>query len=330
LKRGGAAPHIAFEPNDGLDIVEDGPYLRAWARDAARARVPIFLRWGERDERAVDVEVLLFRFEEAERRSREVHREIPPRLAHHEGRSAQRRHGVDALRHASALDGSYYPGDEWVDWVGVNIYAVYVNNGDPFQSAAQKDIVAWLRWVYDRYATRKPIHVSEFAATIFCKGSAEDTVGFAIDRMRKFYGAIRTQFPRVKSVNWFCWDTIRAGRANNNYSFIDDGLTRSPSTAAIVAYPHFLSDVVADTSVLEDVRAHRHSTLGPNGIVLKGRTRGTNEILAAHARSICTRCRAAYLGHRASGKQHSRPLDTRFYRRAAERTTMSACAGCWT
>ena len=45
VKARGAAPHIAFEPNNGLDEVKDDEYLRAWARDAARTQCPIFLRW---------------------------------------------------------------------------------------------------------------------------------------------------------------------------------------------------------------------------------------------------------------------------------------------
>ena len=45
VKKTGAAPHVAFEPNNGLAEVKDSPYLRAWARDAARAQCPIFLRW---------------------------------------------------------------------------------------------------------------------------------------------------------------------------------------------------------------------------------------------------------------------------------------------
>jgi hypothetical protein len=48
VKATGAVPHIAMEPNYGLDEVRDDAYLRAWARDAARTRVPIFLRWAAR------------------------------------------------------------------------------------------------------------------------------------------------------------------------------------------------------------------------------------------------------------------------------------------
>ena len=45
VTRSDAAPHIAFEPNNGLAEVKDDAYLRAWARDAARTKRPIFLRW---------------------------------------------------------------------------------------------------------------------------------------------------------------------------------------------------------------------------------------------------------------------------------------------
>ena len=35
LRQIGAAPNIAFEPNDGIEKVKDDAYLRGWARDAA-------------------------------------------------------------------------------------------------------------------------------------------------------------------------------------------------------------------------------------------------------------------------------------------------------
>ncbi len=45
VKAAGAIPHIAFEPNGGLDKVVDDAYLRQWAVDAKAADVPIFIRW---------------------------------------------------------------------------------------------------------------------------------------------------------------------------------------------------------------------------------------------------------------------------------------------
>ena len=271
LKTAGAAPHIAFEPNNGLDEVVDGPYLRAWARDAARAKCPIFLRWasemnGKTWTKYSDSTALYI---EKFRLVAQIMREEAPNVAmvwtpfvEPENLSAQ-----------SHID-EYYPGDEWVDWVGANIYAVYVNDGDPLRPASQKDIVQALRFIVEKYGARKPIHISEFAATIYCKGSAADTVDFAIARMNQFYGAIRTQFPDVKSVNWFCWDTIRANQRNNNYSIIDDGRALA-AYRKVVADPHFLSNVPFDASQWPPV-TKTGTTLGANGITLREGT-GMND-----------------------------------------------------
>jgi hypothetical protein len=67
---------------------------------------------------------------------------------------------------------SFYPGDDFVDWVGVNVYSVYVNNGDPLRPAWQRDPLDFLRYIYTTYASRKPVHISEFAATLHCKGTS--------------------------------------------------------------------------------------------------------------------------------------------------------------
>jgi hypothetical protein len=40
-----AIPHIAWEPNDGLDVVKDDEYLRSFARMAGDVEFPVFLRF---------------------------------------------------------------------------------------------------------------------------------------------------------------------------------------------------------------------------------------------------------------------------------------------
>jgi hypothetical protein len=258
IKAEHAAPQIAFEPNNGLDEVEDDEYLRCWARDAARANCPIFLRWASEMNGSWTVYGKNpAQYREKFRLVSQVMKEEAPNVAM----------VWTPFAEPQNLIAEYYPGDQWVDWVGVNIYSVYVNNGDPRFPAYQKDPVEYLRFIYDNYAARKPIHISEFAATIFCKGTSTDTVSFAIDKMEHFYGAIRDEFPRVKAVNWFCWDTIRANRANNNYSLLDDGRVLA-AYRKIVADPHFLSDVPFDASTFK-INVPPGTTLGPQGIVLR-------------------------------------------------------------
>ena len=161
-----------------------------------------------------------------------------------------------------SLIDEYYPGDEWVDRVGMNIYSVYVHDGDPLRRADQEDPVAFLRYIYDRYADRKPIHISEFAATVYCKGTTTSTVDFAIEKMKRFYTALIQEFPRVKSVNWFCLDTVKAGLANNNYSVLSDKRVLA-EYSALISDNHFLSQVAYDPETFS-IRPAAGTTLGLN------------------------------------------------------------------
>jgi len=260
LKAHGAVPQIAFEPNNGLDEVQDNEYLRDWARDAARSRVPIFLRWasemnGPWTAWSKDPTEYIKKF----RLVTHIMREEAPNVAMVWCPFAEPQGNI--------MD--YYPGNEWVDWVGINIYSVYVNDGDPLRPAFEKDPVKLLRYVYDKFPD-KPIMICEYAATIECKGTGLSTVEFAIDKMTRLYDAIKTEFPRVGAIYWFSWDTIRGKKANNNYSFLSDG--RSLLTyRELVSDPYFLTRVPYDPNQFP-LEVKPGTTLGSGGSALRGET----------------------------------------------------------
>ena len=280
--RNGAAPHIAFEPNDGLQEVKDDSYLRAWARDAARTKKPIFLRWasemnGEWGKKrygngAADYIAL---YKEKFALVSRVMKEEAPNVAM----------VWTPFAEPSRLIPDFYPGDQWVDWVGVNIYSVYVHNGDPNQQALNEDPVDFLKNIYGLYGARKPIHISEYAATIWCKGIGAETVEWAIEKTKRFYGALRDDFPRVKSVNWFCLDTVSAGLANNNYSLLADGRMLA-TYRQLVADPHFLSRVYYDPNEW-NAPVKAGTTLGQKGLTLRGPD-ATEDILASNGAIAAT------------------------------------------
>ena len=257
VKAAGGAPQIAFEPNNGLDEVEDDAYLRAFARDAARARVPIFLRWAsEMNGPWIAWHKDPVQYIEKFRLVSQVMREEAPNVAM----------VWTPFAEPQRLIAQFYPGDEWVDWIGMNIYSVYVNNGDVKRPAYDKDPVDWLRFLYENYPN-KPIHISEFASTFRCKGSNMDTVEFGIEKMNRFYNAIKDEFPRVKSVNWFVWDTITGKKTNNNYSFLTD--TRALAAyRKVVSNEHFLSKVDFDPrSFNKTIKGD--TTIGPMGLSIR-------------------------------------------------------------
>ncbi|PQV63890.1 Glycosyl hydrolase family 26 [Abditibacterium utsteinense] len=267
VARNGGAPHLAFEPNDGLAEVKDGPYLRSWARDAARVKCPIFLRWasemnGPWTKYGGDPALYKNRFQLVSR----VMKEEAPNVAMLWTPFAEPAKYIP----------DYYPGDSWVDWVGVNIYSVYIHNGDVKRPSADEDPVAFLKTVYDLYAARKPIHISEFAATIYCKGTGQDTVEWAIEKTKRFYTALREQFPRVKSVNWFCLDTVQAGLASNNYSLLSDGRMLA-TYRTLVSDKYFLSRVAFNAKEWNRP-IKMGTTLGQGGFSLPNRS--NDDILA--------------------------------------------------
>ena len=277
VARNGAAPHIAFEPNDGLAEVRDDAYLRAWARDAARTKKPIFLRWASEMNGAWMVkryggttELYKEKFALVSR----VMKEEAPNVAM----------VWTPFPEPARYIPDYYPGDEWVDWVGVNIYSVYVHDGNPNRPSFDEDPVEFLKNIYNLYGDRKPIHISEYAATIYCKGTGAETVEWAIEKARRFYTALRDEYPRVKSVNWYCLDTASAGLANNNYSLLADGRMLA-AYRQLVADPHFLSRVYYNPNEW-NAPVKAGTTLGNNGLILRGA--GNEDILAANGAIAAT------------------------------------------
>ena len=281
VKSEGGAPQIAFEPNNGLGEVVDSQYLRFWARDAARAKVPIFLRWASEmngpwtwgrygTNQVLASENYKKKFALVSR----IMKQEAPNVAMVWTPFAEPTKYIE----------EFYPGDEWVDWVGVNIYSVYVNDGNPNRIAANRDPVDFLRFVYEHYADRKPIHISEYAATVFCKGTGKQTVDWAMEKSRRFYTALRDEFPRVKSVNWFSLDAVKAGLANNNYSLMSDGRMLA-SYRNLVADKHFLSRVYFNPNEWNGpIRVG--TTQGPSGVAL--RPESNDDILLTSAAIAAT------------------------------------------
>ncbi|MFQ6131217.1 MAG: glycosyl hydrolase [Armatimonadota bacterium] len=232
VKAAGAVPHIAVEPNEGLDKVRDNEYLRQWARDAAELGCPIFLRFAsEMNGTWMPYSGNPKLFIEKWRLVHDVLERLAPNVA------------MVWTPFATPLSTipKYYPGDEYVDWVGVNIYSVYRHDGDPSKPAGE-DPRELLRYVYRRYGDRKPIQISEYAASHYCAAAKKSIVDFAVARMSVLYRSLERDLPNVKMINWFSVDAAQSGLAHNDYS-----LTSQPKVLEtyrrLVASPYFLSQV---------------------------------------------------------------------------------------
>ncbi|MBW3637093.1 MAG: hypothetical protein KY445_11630 [Armatimonadetes bacterium] len=86
---------------------------------------------------------------------------------------------------------AYYPGDNYVDWIGVSFYS-------------GNDVSA-MDTIYRTYAPKKPFFVTEWATapekSRFHPRYPGDTTW-----IRQFFAALETRYPRVKAISWFNWD----------------------------------------------------------------------------------------------------------------------------
>lgn len=239
LKQQGAALQLAMQPEQGLGMIQDDAYLRQFARDARDSGIPVFLRyasemngdwviWGGNPQAYIEKFRLVS----------DVMRQEAPNVAMVWAPNATP---------ASTIH-DYYPGDAYVDWVGVNFYSVPFFNGDPNQPADGQNPLDLMDEVYDNYADRKPMMIAETATSHFTSVGNQDVTDFGVTKMRMLYHGLQMKYPRVKAVHWFSVDTLTAtyvneGRRLNNFSLsANERMMQAYRT--IMQDPYFLSDVV--------------------------------------------------------------------------------------
>lgn len=238
LRSIGAAAQIAWEPNRGLDEVRDDSYLRAFAEHAGAAGLPVFLRFAS--EMNGDWTHYGGNPTEYVRKWRlvaDTMRRYAPNVAMVWCPNVMPQETIP----------SYYPGDAYVDWVGVNFYAVHHHDNMLDHPADHEDPSDALRFIYRRYAERKPVMVGEFAATHFCATDGVSIPGFAVEKLEQLYSALPRLYPRVKAIHWYDIDNMnhaeRADRRCNNFGLTDNPQVFSAYQRA-TADPYFVSRVV--------------------------------------------------------------------------------------
>ncbi|MHC1694054.1 MAG: glycosyl hydrolase [Eubacteriales bacterium] len=108
----------------------------------------------------------------------------------------------------------YYPGDKYVDWVGVSLYSSkYFDVSSPTAKADYSEAyyyngkyanpIIQLGEIVDRYGERKPIIISEGAAGHKIKATGMDLTSFSGNYIRQVYGYLGMVYPQVKAAIYF-------------------------------------------------------------------------------------------------------------------------------
>lgn len=106
----------------------------------------------------------------------------------------------------------YYPGDEYVDWVGMSLYASKYFMGDKnqsedneiiFKAGINADPVIAVKDIIEKYGGRKPIMLSEYGCGHTLVKSGEDTSAFGIQKLKEYLNYLPMVYPQIKLVAYF-------------------------------------------------------------------------------------------------------------------------------
>ena len=235
----GGIPHIAWEPNDGLDMVQDDEYLRQFAQDAGAAGCPIFIRFASEmngnwcaysGDPAAYIETW--------------------RLVH----DVMQEEAPEAMMLWTVFTfpeyriERYYPGDAYVDWVGVNLYNVVYHDDDIYQVAMAEDPLRLLDFVYDTYSARKPIHITEYGVTHYTTTDDTYYIDFAISKLERLYANLPDRYPRVKAITYFNVNNVDEtnfaydNRRINNYAITTEDALIS-TYAGLIQDERYLNEI---------------------------------------------------------------------------------------
>lgn len=113
----------------------------------------------------------------------------------------------------------YYPGNESTDWVGINIYKTFDENGEMINIDKNID------YFYYLYQKDKPIMISQLAISHFSSKGHKYFNDKAAEEIENLYLKTLNNYPRIKSINYMDINNMEfspKNSVNDNFSITDD------------------------------------------------------------------------------------------------------------
>jgi hypothetical protein len=246
IKRTGAAMHLALEPKMPLVQISKG-LITAFAKEAASSGVPIFLRFAaEFNDPANEWSRNPKLYVEKYQMVHDIMAIYAPNVA---------MVWMPMVSRLEVID-QYFPGNAYVDWVGLSLYSLPFVNGNTRDSGERLNPLDAIKSFYNKYAVRHPMQISEYASshrTLAAPGQNFDL--FAQTKLRMLFWGAYLKFPRIKNINWLDLDMIngrfvatsRQVERRNDYSLFVPG--KREAYGELFFEPYFLSRYDLNSSV---------------------------------------------------------------------------------
>jgi len=131
---------------------------------------------------------------------------------------------VDSLH----LINQHYPGDDYVDWVGINIFTGAETTMDEVRNS--------LDFFYFNFQERKPMFISQLGISHFSSRDHAYHISESSHIMEKLFGTLRSGYPRIKAVNYMSFnaiDPVNMRQGIYNFSVTDNDIMSRVYGAAI-------------------------------------------------------------------------------------------------
>lgn len=244
IKKLGGAIQIGWEPSFGLDDVRDDEYVRQFAREAKASGIRVFLRFaGEMNGEWVPWFGDPQKYVEKFRLIHDIMEEEAPNVAMVWSPNFLPRDNI----------APYYPGDEYVDWVGFSLYTIPFSHGEEKPGGNPID---YLRPLYEAYK-HKPIMISEGAVSFYSYEQEKDYTEWAVGQLGNMYGFLPRLFPQVKAITYFNLDksTTNYDNRNNNYD-LHAREAMKDTYLRLTSHPNFLP-IVANAAWPKDAVVYK-------------------------------------------------------------------------
>ncbi|NMO95466.1 hypothetical protein HII30_06660 [Paenibacillus lemnae] len=236
----GTALQIGVQPIHGLEQVKDDAYLRNFARMIGDTEVPVFLRFANEMNGGWvkwngDPKKYIEKFRLVAKVFRE---EAKDNVAMVWAPGANPTYTIE----------SYYPGDAYVDWVGVSLYSIFDPSLDPLKQGEDRSShLDKFDYIYKLYGDRKPVFISEGGVSYMYPEKRQDKTSWAVYKMQEFYASLPMVYPKVKGVFWF--DSNGNATERIKYYMLSANSRLLQAYKDAVANPFYLSSIGEKASV---------------------------------------------------------------------------------
>ena len=169
---------------------------------------------------------------------------------------------------------TFYPGDNYVDWVGISLYSLRYFMGNPNTTDGQAAIyrtgrfanpIAVMAELVEMFGDRKPILISEGGVTLRNRSNNEDTTQWALPIIRQIYSYIPMLFPQVKAIFWF---NVHKPNEAQWFDFNQSPAARALYTE-LTASPYFLGLGMTSSPITFRNLSNGLTTLPANNVTLQ-------------------------------------------------------------